>query len=72
MNWLVDKPSCSFRARVKIRYNHSGQMGEVVPEGDGVTIVFDEPASAVTPGQAAVIYISEKGRQRVAGGAWIN
>jgi tRNA-specific 2-thiouridylase len=72
VNWLIDKPSGSFRAKVKIRYNHAGQMGEVVPEGNSVIVEFEEPVSAITPGQAAVFYIPENRCWRVAGGAWID
>jgi tRNA-specific 2-thiouridylase len=71
VNWLIDEPSCSFRAKVKIRYNHSGQMAEVINEDDGVVVEFDEPVSAVTPGQAAVFYCFEAQQWRVAGGGWI-
>jgi tRNA-specific 2-thiouridylase len=72
VNWLIDKPSGSFRAKVKIRYNHAGQMGEVVPDGDSVIVEFEEPVSAITPGQAAVFYIPENHHWRVAAGAWID
>jgi tRNA-specific 2-thiouridylase len=72
VNWLIDKPLGSFRARVKIRYNNAGQMGEVIPEGDDITVEFEEAVSAITPGQAAVFYIPENDLWRVAGGAWID
>jgi tRNA-specific 2-thiouridylase len=71
VNWLIDKPSGSFRAKVKIRYNHSGQMAEVINEDGGVIVEFDEPVSAVTPGQAAVFYCLDGQQWRVAGGGWI-
>ena len=72
VNWLVDKPSGSFHAKVKIRYNHAGQMAEVTPEDDSVIVEFKEPVSAITPGQAAVFYISENSYWRVAAGGWID
>ena len=72
VNWLIDKPSGNFRAKVKIRYNHAGQMAEVIPDGDNVIVEFEEPVSAITPGQAAVFYIPENSYWRVAAGGWID
>jgi tRNA-specific 2-thiouridylase len=72
MNWLIDIPLNPFKAMVKIRYNHQGSPATVYPETDSVRIVFDHPVSAVTPGQAAVIYIPTELGMQVAGGAWIN
>ncbi|MBR5376594.1 MAG: tRNA 2-thiouridine(34) synthase MnmA [Lachnospiraceae bacterium] len=41
----------------KIRYRHAGQYCRVSRTGsDELTAVFEEPARAVTPGQAAVFY----------------
>jgi len=68
VNWLIEPPSLPLRAKVKIRYNHDGVMGTVVPHSDGVAVKFDEPTAAVTPGQAVVFY---NGQNRVLGGAWI-
>lgn len=72
MNWLIDIPQTPFKATVKIRYNHKGSPATVYPETDSVRIVFDQPVSAVTPGQAAVIYIPTESGMQVAGGAWID
>ncbi len=72
VNWLVDKPASSFRAKVKIRYNDSGASASVFPQGDTAIAEFDEPNLAITPGQLAVFYIEEGGNYRVVGGGWID
>jgi tRNA-specific 2-thiouridylase len=53
----------------KIRYNHDPQPARVVVTGDDeITVTFDEPQSAITPGQAVVVYAGD----RVLGGGWID
>ena len=32
------------------------QAAEIIPQGDKMKIIFDEPQRSVTPGQSAVIY----------------
>jgi len=41
------------------------------PDSDTAEVVFDQPVSAVTPGQAAVIYTADGPDWQVAGGGWI-
>ena len=53
------------RLECKIRYNSKGVECEVVQEGDRLHIRFDQPVSAATPGQSAVLY---EGDDVVAGG----
>jgi tRNA-specific 2-thiouridylase len=74
LNWLVDPiPTETFWAAVQIRYNHRGAPGKVTPiagdQGiyDRVVVDFDQPVTAVTPGQAVVFYDD----QIVLGGGWI-
>lgn len=56
------------RCTAKIRYNHDPQSATVCVTGDDeLTVRFDEPQSAITPGQAVVVYQGE----RVMGGGWI-
>jgi tRNA-specific 2-thiouridylase len=61
-------PERAVRASVKIRYRDPGSPAEVEPlPGGAARAIFDEPASAVTPGQAAVFYDGDA----VLGGGWI-
>jgi tRNA-specific 2-thiouridylase len=58
----------SLRATVKIRYRHDAVPARVVGAGvDRVRIEFDEPQSAITPGQVVVAYEEDV----VLGGGWI-
>lgn len=53
---------------VRIRHRHAGAPGRLVAgPGGAVRVELDQPARAVTPGQAAVCYEGE----RVLGGGWI-
>ncbi len=68
LNWLCDPPPGLFRTDVQIRYHHQPAAADVIPLPDGsARVVFDEPQSAVTPGQAAVFYDGDE----VLGGGWI-
>jgi len=71
VNWLTDEPRSCFRAKVKIRYNDDGADAAVSPQPDGVAVEFDEPVSAITPGQLAVFYVRQEDGERVVGGGWI-
>lgn len=72
VNWLTDEPVKSFRAKVKIRYNDTGAPAWVSPEEKNVAVEFDEPNSAITPGQLAAFYIEEGKNTRLIGGGWID
>jgi tRNA-specific 2-thiouridylase len=68
VNWLLEPPAGELRCDVKIRYRHRPAAARVTPLTDGCArIAFDEPQSAVTPGQAVVFYDGP----RVLGGGWI-
>jgi tRNA-specific 2-thiouridylase len=74
-NWLIDPPAESFSGIVKIRYNHSGCLARIIPLADppgSVRVDFDQPVSAITPGQAAVFYRQDELGLRTIGGAWID
>ena len=57
------------RCSAKVRYNHLPQPASaIIGGGDELTVRFDEPQSAVTPGQAVVLYDGDV----VLGGGWID
>jgi tRNA-specific 2-thiouridylase len=71
INWLsIAAPSEPRRAQVKIRNKHVAAPAKLIPSDDPtrVTVCFDEPQRAVTPGQAAVFYDGDL----VLGGGWID
>lgn len=69
VNWLCPAPTSSLRVHAKIRYAHRAATATVTPVDAGVIrLRFDEPQSAITPGQAVVLYDGD----RVLGGGWID
>ena len=62
------EPGTVWDGRVKIRHHHAGAQARVTAlPGEQVQIVFEEPQSAITPGQAAVLYAGG----RIMLGGWI-
>jgi tRNA-specific 2-thiouridylase len=55
------------QAHAKIRYGHKAQPCSFTVSGDELTVVFNEPQEAVTPGQSVVLYDGD----RVLGGGII-
>lgn len=71
VNWVSIGPIAEpRRAEVKIRYKHIAAPATIIPGPDPsrVTVKFDEPQRAITPGQAAVFYDGDT----VLGGGWID
>ena len=68
-NWIpFDTPPEELEATVKIRYNHAGTSGTILPMSDGrAKVKLHTPQRAITPGQAAVFYQEDL----VLGGGWI-
>jgi tRNA-specific 2-thiouridylase len=69
VNWIAGRPpAAGSRVTAQIRYRHREAAATITP-GDGarVHVAFDEPQSAVAPGQAVVFY----DRDEVVGGGWI-
>ncbi len=69
-NWLADVGiGESIRCEAKIRYNAAPQPATAVrSDEDEVRVTFDRPQSAITPGQAVVLYQGD----RLVGGGWID
>jgi tRNA-uridine 2-sulfurtransferase len=62
------KDALNLPCQAKIRYNHTPQPARVSVRGeDELSVTFDEPQSAITPGQAVVLYDGDV----VLGGGWI-
>jgi tRNA-specific 2-thiouridylase len=70
VNWVsVERPATWTRASAQIRHRHTAASGRVRALDDArAEFVFDEPQSAVTPGQAVVFYDGDL----VLGGGWID
>ncbi|MCK6455469.1 MAG: tRNA 2-thiouridine(34) synthase MnmA [Phycisphaerae bacterium] len=69
VRWIGPPPGAPFAADVKIRYNHAPAPARIAPlTSQRVRVTFDEPQSAVAPGQAAVVYSGDV----VLGGGWID
>ncbi|MEM9296604.1 MAG: aminomethyltransferase beta-barrel domain-containing protein, partial [Planctomycetota bacterium] len=67
------------RGRVQVRYNGDAHDARFRVDREGLLeVAFDEPVSAVTPGQAAVCYGGhgsmgdDPDHDRVLGGGWID
>lgn len=69
VNWAAGTaPLATCRASVQIRHRHTAAAASLVPVAPSqVQVTFDEPQSAITPGQAAVFYDGDE----VLGGGWI-
>jgi tRNA-uridine 2-sulfurtransferase len=71
VNWITTRPlkaGDSFPCSAKIRYNHSPQPARAtLSRDDEIRVDFNEAQSAITPGQAVVLYDGEF----VLGGGWI-
>jgi tRNA-specific 2-thiouridylase len=67
-NWQIPELTEPLEVTVKIRYAHPGAAAVVYPLENGRhRVTLAEPQRAVTPGQAAVLYVGD----RVVGGGWI-
>jgi tRNA-specific 2-thiouridylase len=70
VNWIAGRaPAGGTRVTAQIRYRHREAAATLHPSGsNSVAVTFDEPQSAVAPGQAVVFYDGD----RVVGGGWID
>ncbi|HVJ07984.1 MAG TPA: tRNA 2-thiouridine(34) synthase MnmA [Acidisarcina sp.] len=69
LNWIaIPELAGEMRVQIKIRHRFEPAWATIrQTAADEVTATFDEPARAVTPGQAAVFYSEDE----VVGGGWI-
>jgi tRNA-specific 2-thiouridylase len=69
VNWIAGEPPVGpRRLTARIRHRHADAPATVEADGaGGARVLFDEPQTAVTPGQAVVFYDGED----VVGGGWI-
>lgn len=70
VNWIAGAaPDGPVRVTAQIRHRHQPAPAVVRSHGDGrVTVQFDAPVIAITPGQAVVFYAEDA----VVGGGWID
>ena len=56
-NWLLfDKLEKPLEILVKTRYSSKKYKATIIPEGNTVKVIYEEPQKSVTPGQSAVFY----------------
>jgi tRNA-uridine 2-sulfurtransferase len=69
VNWIAGvEPGAGSRVTARIRHRHLEAAASIDPLAGGrVRVTFDEPQSAVAPGQAVVMYDGDV----VVGGGWI-
>jgi len=70
VNWIAGTPPDGpRRITARIRHRHTDAAATVTSDGGTrARVIFDEPQTAITPGQAAVFYDGET----VLGGGWID
>ena len=69
VNWISGAaPDSGTRVTAQIRYRHREAVATLRPMDDRVDVTFDEPQTAVAPGQAVVFYDGDV----VVGGGWID
>jgi tRNA-uridine 2-sulfurtransferase len=60
LHWIIKRPVRPVKARARIRYRHSEAAAVISPlDEDTVSVRFEEPQMAITPGQAVVFYDGE-------------
>ena len=68
INWICDAPVEPTQLHTRVRYRSSEVASTVIPlDARSAMVRFEEPQSAVTPGQGAVFYRGDE----VVGGGWI-
>lgn len=60
LNWLSDHPVHGLTCTAKFRHRQADHAVTIESVDDGFKVIFNEPARAVTPGQAVVFYDGEE------------
>ena len=70
VNWIAGAPPADpVRLTAQVRHRHRPARATATPLGDGrIRVDFDLAQSAITPGQAVVLYDGDE----VLGGGWID
>lgn len=58
--WIGGPPGQEFHCSAKIRYRQLDQRCSVLCAGNTLSVEFDEPQRAITPGQSAVFYDGDR------------
>ncbi len=64
LHWINEPPEAGKTYQIRVRYRAPLVPGKIVVDGKKAKVILDEDVRAVTPGQSAVMYDSD----RVAGG----
>lgn len=60
INWLLkDKLKEELSVCVKTRYSSQAYKAKIIPVGNNIKVVYDEPQKSITSGQSAVFYIDD-------------
>jgi tRNA-specific 2-thiouridylase len=72
VNWINGRPDAPLHIAAQIRHRHRAAAARVTPldtpAASRAQVLFDEPQTAITPGQAVVFYDGDI----VVGGGWID
>jgi len=61
LHWIgSEAPALPLRCKAKVRYRQRGQDCQVLADGDGCRVVFDNPQWAAAPGQSVVFYAGDE------------
>lgn len=60
INWLVgNKLDKELIVYVKTRYSSKAYKAKIIPYGNNIKVIYDEPQKSITAGQSAVFYIDD-------------